>query len=44
MHHLSRDGGEAVRPVVPRIFLLAFLENRSGIHSFPVFRNLYQLP
>lgn len=40
----SRDGGADVWSVVPRIFLLALLEERRDICPFPAFANLYQLP
>jgi len=31
LHHLSRDGGEADRPVVPWILLIALFEDWSDI-------------
>ena len=33
-HHLSRDGGEADRPVAPRVLLLALFEDWNDI-GFP---------
>jgi len=31
LHHLSRDGGETDRPIVPWVLLLALFEDRSDI-------------
>jgi len=41
LHHLSRDEGEAVRPLVPWILLLALFEDWSDIGFPPVLRPLF---
>jgi len=40
LHHLSRDGGEADRPVVPWVLLLALFEDWSDIGLSPVLGHL----
>jgi len=40
LHHLSQDGGEADRPVVPWVLLLALFEDWSNIDLSPVLGHL----
>ena len=40
LHHLSRDGAEADRPVVPWVLLLALFEDWSDIALSPVLGHL----
>ena len=40
LHHLSRDGGEVDKPIVPWVLLLALFEDWSDIGFSPVLRHL----
>jgi len=40
LHHLSRDGGEADRPLVPWVFFFALFEDWSDIGLSPVLGHL----
>ena len=44
LHHLSRDGGEADRPVVPWVLLLALFEDWRDIGLSAVLRHLSYPP